>query len=314
MPPNKKTGVKSTKKRVFENINESKLTEKEKKRYNDFLKNTEKINCLKNRSFGIQRLSDAKLSAAKKAKVRNFHVIKSNNKNTFQNTFLVYKDGLLYRNIPEETYRLWQELLRANLPVEQIEGVATSKEIRSLKKLGCVVDKGEVIVKTRLAGLSLDLYATKQNSRVITLNSLIKKQQFKKIGQHDRMSIVRQATEILIKLWDLGYTHSHPHVGNWAIDYVNGIPKVTLIDFDLLLKLENINFVEKQLKQKQMSEKAIKETIERFKKNKIFVVKNDLKWMKFFIFELNIPDDYSKRIISLLEKKCKKTIENYEKQ
>ena len=65
----------------------------------------------------------------------------------------------------------------------------------------------------------------------MTLDQLFKQRE---ISERDDRLIRKQMDNILEKLWSLGFKHGHPHQSNFMIEYINGNPKVTLIDFNLI--------------------------------------------------------------------------------
>lgn len=45
-------------------------------------------------------------------------------------------------------------------------------------------------------------------------------------------------------VWSKGYIHTHPHLGNWAIDFSEGRIKVTLIDMEYVHRPKDMDFEE----------------------------------------------------------------------
>lgn len=188
-------------------------------------------------SFAIQRLEDHILSKQENKAIRKWHILKNKSPNKGERTFLVYKNGVLYRNISKKTYSIWQSLLEKNISVEPILGIGSKAEIYSLEKQGCFLENGDILIKSEPVGISFALHSDHPNPKINTLKTLLESNLVKKLTTDQKMSITRQIITTISRVWQEGYVHKHPHFGNWAIESVKGQPKVTLIDMDGLSKI-----------------------------------------------------------------------------
>ena len=127
-------------------------------------------------------------------------------------TKLIYYKGQLYRNFPIDKLMSWEFLLDSGLPVEPILGVEEnpSKELLNLVQ----PRQNEVIVKSGIVGKSVFELITRGN-----------------LSKYDCVRIAKQMVDIIINLWRLGYSHGHPHLGNFTVVFKRGYPKTYLIDF-----------------------------------------------------------------------------------
>lgn len=188
-------------------------------------------------SFAIQRLEDHILSKQENRSIRKWHILKNKSPNKGERTFLVYRNGVLYRNISKKTYSIWQSLLEKNISVEPILGIGSKAEIASLEKQGCFLENGDILIKSEPVGVSFALHSDHPNPKINTLKTLLENNLAKKLTTDQKMSITRQIITTISRVWQEGYVHKHPHFGNWAIESVKGEPKVTLIDMDGLSKI-----------------------------------------------------------------------------
>ena len=188
-------------------------------------------------SFAIQRLEDHILSKQENKAIRKWHILKNKSPNKGERTFLVYRNGVLYRNISKKTYSIWQSLLEKNISVEPILGIGSKAEIASLEKQGCFLENGDILIKSEPVGVSFALHSDHPNPKINTLKTLLENNLAKKLTTDQKMSITRQIITTISRVWQEGYVHKHPHFGNWAIESVKGEPKVTLIDMDGLSKI-----------------------------------------------------------------------------
>lgn len=187
--------------------------------------------------FAIQRLEDHIISKQENKEIRKWHIIKNKSKNKAEKTFLVYKNGVLYRNVSKKTYSIWKSLLEKNISVEPILGIGSKAEISALEKQGCFLAQGDLLIKSKPVGLSIALHSDHPNPKINTLDTLLKSNLAKRLTTDQKMSLTRQIITTITNVWQEGYVHSHPHLGNWAIEIVNGEPKVILIDLDNLSKI-----------------------------------------------------------------------------
>lgn len=238
-------------------------------------------------TFATQKIEDSIKSKEHRTRIRNYHVIKTQSlRENFLNpdpTFLVYRAGVLYRNLSNKKYQLWKELLDNGISVEKIIGVATEREITELEMAGCKLGPGEIIVKSKAAGMTLDLHRQHPNPKINTISTLIKSELRKDLSIDQKMSIVRQVITTTSQIWNLGYMHYHPHLGNWAIEFKNGHPKVTLIDFDMITKIYPKKFNQNPYNY-------------------------DYQSLNEIIRSFNLPEDYRNKAINLLNRKIKKAV------
>lgn len=228
-------------------------------------------------SFAIQRIEDHIKSRQNNKAVRNFHIIKNKSKNKGERTFLVYKDGVLYRNVSPGTFFIWKRLFDKKISVEPIVGSASKAEIKALEKIGCFLEEGDLLIKSEPVGVSFALHPDHPNTRVNTLETLLKSNLVNKLTTDQKMSLTRQIIKTITSIWQEGYVHKHPHLGNWAVEFVKGEPKVTLIDMDGLSKINWGHLATSPI----LDHGQVKEIIK----------------------ELRLPREYSKIAYSLLDKK-----------
>jgi len=131
-------------------------------------------------------------------------------------TTAIYSDRKISRNISRAKFRIWKELFDSGLQVEPIVSYRKLglKDLRTFRR----GNENQYIVESKVVGVALmDI-------------------KIEKLPLVDRLSIARQMYLTLSQLWAKGYEHFHTHLGNWTLTYVQGQPKIYLIDFDLCKK------------------------------------------------------------------------------
>jgi hypothetical protein len=150
-----------------------------------------------NTFFGKQKFIDFIKSRIAKRKIEEKQEIKDKNIMDADDSQLFRKGNSVYRNMSKEKYELWKKLFDLGLSVEPIENAIDNKD--------------KIIVKSKIVGEAIE---------------------YINLDESQKISVFRQALQIMLKLWKLGYVHGHPHPGNFTVVFEKGIPKVTLIDFD----------------------------------------------------------------------------------
>jgi len=144
-----------------------------------------------------------------------------------ERTTLLLKGNRLSRNIGRKELEIWKELEGAGLPVERIAGAEkiTKFNLEAAKKQLPRARAGQFIVGSKIEGSPLSKELGGMNAAQC-------------------LSAYRQAREIISRMWALGIIHGHLHTNNFAVRYVKGIPKLTLIDFD---RVKKTPFPEKEI-------------------------------------------------------------------
>lgn len=175
--------------------------------------------------FGLQEL---KLFVEKRKRRENIEATFIGKPGLSDKTTIIRMGNIIYRNFDPKQYAAWRLLLEKGLPVEEITGIASVDEA---KEVGFETDKypNQVYVKSKVVnGQTLNDFLFKRELDV-------KKNPKEKLTLDREKRIIRkQMDNILEKIWLLGFTHGHPHVYNFMIKYINGYPKVVLIDFNLI--------------------------------------------------------------------------------
>jgi len=172
-----------------------------------------RIASILSKPFWRERMSDFEENIKKS---QNKHIKIS--KIILDSTNLVYYKGNLYRNFSREKLLMWQDLLAHDLSVEPILSVEENPSQELLKKVD--PQNEEIIVKSGIVGKSLN------DLRLFNLPKMV------------RFKIVLQIIDIATNMWKLGYCHNHMHSGNWTVIFEKGVPKVYLIDFNMITKLD----------------------------------------------------------------------------
>lgn len=208
-----------------------------RKRKNIEIKENQRI--LKSNSFGLFELKN-KYRLKHNKKINSFLFQKPN---ILNKKFKLYKEGYVYKLMELEKFEMWKDLLKKKIPVEEIEsyGNNLNKEIKEdIKKHNLTIPKDKILVKSKVIGINLKKNLMLKHAKLINIQELTKKKVIN-LTEGDKKSIALQITKITLKLLENNYIHNHPHTGNWAIDVSKKPPKVRLIDFDNIQKINNIH-------------------------------------------------------------------------
>ena len=177
-------------------------------------------------SFGFEDLKNK--IREKKGKAKISYVFQKPTKE--EPNFKIYKNGCIYKTINKYRLKIWQELLKKGLMVEEIESISPNIKnaiTKEMKENGLTIEENEVLVKTKVGGISL------ASGKYKTMPWLL---EHFKIDENTRIEIAKQMIKTITLLHNEGYVHGHPHTGNWVIDLTKKKLELRLIDFDKIRK------------------------------------------------------------------------------
>jgi|GEM_PF-2390073 len=151
--------------------------------------------------------------------------------------FKIYKNGFIYKTIDKNRLKIWQELLKKGLMIEEIESTSPNLKnaiVKEMKENGLNIGKDEILVKTKVGGISL------ASGKYKTMPWLL---EHFKIDENTRIEIAKQMIKTITLLHNEGYIHGHPHIGNWVIDLKSKKLILRLIDLDKIKKASRSEIV-----------------------------------------------------------------------
>jgi len=184
-------------------------------------------------SFGFEDLKNK--IREKKGKEKQSFVFQKPSKN--EPNFKIYKNGFIYKSINKYRLKIWQELLKKGLMLEEIESTSPNLKnaiAKEMKENGLIIQDNDVLIKTKIGGIAL------ASAKYKTMPWLL---EHFKIDEKTRIEIAKQMIKTITLLHNEGYIHGHPHIGNWVIDLTKKKLTLRLIDMDRIQKASRSEIV-----------------------------------------------------------------------
>jgi len=195
---------------------------------------------LKKSVFGLEELKNK--FRAERRKPKKIFIIQKQTK--CEPNFKFYKNGFVYKTMNKDKYKMWRELFDKGISVEPIQNVGSKilNEIKNeIKDNNFKIADDQILVKSKAVGQNYFIEENKitKFKSLVTIEKLIKNKIIPQLTNEQKNSISFQITKITLQLLENDYIHSHPHKGNWTVDITSKKPKVYLIDFDKIQKIEH---------------------------------------------------------------------------
>lgn len=184
---------------------------------------------LLSKGFTLERISDFVWRKRLKKDITERYAIE---KDEYDGVYLVKRGEHVYRNVPVTAFTVWKELSDANINVEPIVDVYNPR-FRD-KNYFPLYRPGDICVESRIVGEPIWHYFSSHSKHVAMKDPSV------------ILNILRQMHNVLYELWKRGYVHTHPHMDNFTIEFVNGRPVVRLIDMAQVRKAKNIDEIKSE--------------------------------------------------------------------